>query len=160
MNWIERIMETLFPTNIYCMCCGSIIDATRRYAICDHCIEKMNWLTERTCAKCGKILEDGYRHDWCHDCRNREHFFDRGYTCTQYGLYERAPVMDMKYRDKSWICRKIGTMLTDRIALEHLNAELVLPVPVHAGRREERGYNQAELIAKPVAAYLDVPLET
>ena len=36
-------------------------------------------------------------------------------------------------------------------------ADFVVPVPLHPQRRRERGYNQAELIAKPLATLLRLP---
>lgn len=35
---------------------------------------------------------------------------------------------------------------------------MVVPVPLHRERRRERGYNQAELIARPLADRLKLPL--
>ncbi|MEA4921880.1 MAG: ComF family protein [Eubacteriaceae bacterium] len=154
----SKAMEAVFPTNIYCVCCGSVIDSSRKYGICDNCIDKFHWVNMKTCEKCGKILETGYSHPLCSDCRMRDHSFDRGFTCAQYGLYERAVIMDMKYRDKSYICRKLGNIMAERISLEDISLDLVIPVPVHEKRLEERGYNQAELIGRPVAKRLALDL--
>ena len=38
--------------------------------------------------------------------------------------------------------------------------DAVVPVPLHWTRRWKRGYNQAEIIAREVAAALDAPLRT
>lgn len=157
---IGKVFEGLFPTNIYCVCCGSIIDGSRKYALCDNCIEKLNWLEEKTCEKCGKILNKESHKNICNDCGETAHYFDKGYTCTQYGLYERAMIMDFKYRDKSWIGRKIGEIMAERISLENIDVDMVIPVPVHKSRMEERGYNQAEILARVVAKGLGKPMET
>jgi len=37
---------------------------------------------------------------------------------------------------------------------ECLNADVIVPVPLHPARLRERGYNQAELIARPLAKRL------
>lgn len=36
--------------------------------------------------------------------------------------------------------------------------DVVVPVPLHAGRLAERGYNQAALLARPVARVIGAPL--
>ena len=41
-----------------------------------------------------------------------------------------------------------------------LRIDLVVPVPLHPDRRRERGYNQAELIARPLARRLSLKLES
>ncbi|MGI6721620.1 MAG: ComF family protein [Anaerovoracaceae bacterium] len=158
MKLLEKAMEAVFPTSIYCICCGAVIDQSRTYALCDNCADKLSWVEGHTCAKCGKILDADNDRSLCHDCSSREHFFDKGYTCAQYGLYERALMMDLKYRDKSYLARKIGAVMADRIAMEDIDVDAVVPVPVHRKRLDERGYNQAELIAAPVAERLGKPL--
>jgi ComF family protein len=44
--------------------------------------------------------------------------------------------------------------------LASLHTDLVVPVPLHPGRLIERGYNQAALLARPLAAWLGVPCAT
>jgi len=160
MRWLFRLTEALFPTDIYCLCCGSVIDGSRAYALCDHCIGKVTWARGKTCAKCGKILAEDSPRTICHDCASRTHAFRKGYTCAQYNLYERAMMMDLKYRDRSYIGGKLGQAMADRMDYEAqrtgkaLVYDLVIPVPLHRQRMAQRGYNQAELLAAPVARRL------
>jgi ComF family protein len=39
-------------------------------------------------------------------------------------------------------------------------ADVVVPVPLHRQRERERGYNQAALIAKPLAKFLGLPYKS
>ncbi len=43
---------------------------------------------------------------------------------------------------------------------EMFAADVIVPVPVHASRLRERGYNQAELIARPLARRLGIPFRS
>lgn len=147
----DRFLEAVYPSGIYCISCGSIIDSSRDYALCDSCIKHFHWPGLKTCGKCGKILADGYRHDLCWDCRSYDHDFDRGFTCVQYGLLERGVLMDYKYRGKSYIGRKLGDILYDRMALEDVEYDLIVPVPSSPERQKKRGYNQAQVMAKVLA---------
>lgn len=148
---IEQGLEALYPSNIYCISCGSVIDKTRDYALCDACMEAFHWLGQKTCGKCGKLLPGDYRHELCYDCRTFGHDFDRGFTCVQYGLYERGVLMDYKYRGKSYIGRKLGDILYDRMALEDVDFDLVVPVPMYRKKQDRRGYNQAAVMARRFA---------
>lgn len=160
---LDEISETIFPSNIYCIVCGSLIDRSRPYALCDECMRKMHWITGRTCTVCGKALQDTYRGahgsnggNLCYDCMEREHFFKRGWSCMTYGLHEREVMMDIKYNRKGYIARKMGDVMFDR--MESLIAEaakkeivpfdVVVPVPVSKKRLIKRGYNQSELMAR------------
>ena len=159
MEILEKFWEFIFPSNIYCICCNSIIDRTRPYALCDRCIQKFHWTGKKTCQKCGKILEEGYVHDWCIDCRTMDHLFIKGFTCTRYGLYERVLMMDYKYHDKAWIGRKVGDILADRMQGEAFLPDLVVPVPIHKDREAKRGYNQVELMARQYARLAELTLD-
>lgn len=157
MGLLEKGLEALYPSSIYCISCGSIIDATRKYALCDACIEKIHWLGQKTCRKCGKILSEDYRGELCYDCRQFGHDFDRSYTCVQYGLLERGILMDCKYRGKSYIGRKLGDILYDRISLAEEQFDLVVPVPMHRKKQGKRGYNQACVMAAQLARHMNLP---
>lgn len=150
----NKILDLIYPSNIYCICCGSAIDKTRDYALCDKCIENFYWINNKICQKCGKILEEDYWRDLCEDCISNPHDFDKGFTCTRYGLYERVLMMDYKYSDKSYIGNKLGDILYDRIVIEELDFDVIISIPIHKKRMEKRGYNQAEIMARALSRRL------
>lgn len=159
---LEELTEAIFPSNIYCIVCGSLIDRSRTYSLCDECVRQLHWITGRTCSICGKALPDTYSgrdidgRPVCYDCKLQSHYFTRGWSCLTYGLHEREIMMDIKYNSKGYIARKMGDVMFDR--MEHLieatRAEglqpfdIVLPVPVSHRRLVKRGYNQSELMAR------------
>ena len=148
----DKILDVIFPSGIYCISCGSMIDSSRDYALCDSCMMAFHWVGEKTCTRCGKILQDDYRHELCYDCRELPRSFDRGFTCVQYGLLERGVLMDFKYRGKAYIGRKLGDILHDRMAIEETDYDLIVPVPMYSKNQNKRGYNQAEVMASRLAS--------
>lgn len=144
---MEKCMDMLFPPATYCLCCGSIIDSTRKYCLCDKCIRRFMWAGQDLCDVCGRILPANSVRKTCPDCRENVHSFDRGYTCASYGLYERMLMMDLKYKGKAYIGRVIGEIMADRMDGESLAYDVIIPVPVHKKRLAERGYDQAEIVA-------------
>ena len=159
---LEEVTEAIFPSNIYCIVCGSLIDRSRTYSLCDECVTQMHWITGRTCSICGKALPDTYLgrdpdgRPVCYDCQMRAHDFTRGWSCLTYGLHEREVMMDIKYNGKGYIARKMGDVMFDRMetlieaALSEgmLPFDVVIPVPVSKKRLVKRGYNQSELMAR------------
>lgn len=154
------VSETVFPSNIYCACCGKLIDATRPYALCDECSDNMHWNIGRTCDKCGKALPQAYLGARCYDCMDNQHSFRRGYSCMTYGLYERELILDYKYNGKSYLGDKFGDILYDRIRYEEPEIDIIIPVPVYRDREKKRGYNQTELMAVRLAQLWDKPVAT
>ncbi|MDD2217364.1 MAG: ComF family protein [Eubacteriales bacterium] len=157
MNILTEIIEALFPSNIYCIGCGAIIDRSRPYALCDMCISEYRFVLGRTCSKCGKLLAKNNIHDLCHDCSGKHRAFYKGYCCLVYGSKEKAPILALKYGDKPYIGKKLGELLYDRLIPEQLEIECVVPVPLSRKRKAKRGYNQAEIIAKEVARRMKLP---
>lgn len=62
--------------------------------------------------------------------------------------------------------KPLGAWFGERLAgmaaadCEMFAADVVVPVPLHPFRLRERGYNQAELIARPLAKRLGLPLRS
>lgn len=155
----ESLAEAIFPPSIYCIACGSIIDNSRHYSLCDSCIEKVQWIEGALCEKCGKVLGDRYRHNLCYDCRRAEHSFDRGFTCARYSLYERSLMMDYKYRNRAYIGRQLGDILYDRMKEEDISVDFIAAVPIHSSRKRIRGYNQAEIMAVQLSRRWGIPVK-
>lgn len=146
--------DLICPPDLYCICCGKIIDGSRTYRLCNECMDSVKWAGERVCSKCGKRLSDLDPGTVCFSCREHPHIFDRGYTCAEYGTHERAIVFSLKYGGRSDIAPVIGGIMADRMLALYSADELVcmydivLPVPLHHRRKLARGYNQAALIAE------------
>lgn len=63
----------------------------------------------------------------------------------------------LKYRNK----KEIGVLLGKMFALENerIQADIILPVPLHRKREKERGYNQSKLFSEGISEIWEVPLE-
>ena len=166
---MRTLDEAVFPSGIYCISCGALIDASRPYSLCDDCVRKIHWITGEpredgspgTCAKCGKALNEEYHGGsagpagrLCYDCMERNHYFTRGYSCMTYGLMEREIMMDFKYHEKSYLGRHLGDILFDRMRPEidtGLQIDVIIPVPLSRDRMRKRGYNQTLMMARRMA---------
>ena len=148
---LTEVDEAVFPSSIYCVCCGALIDRTRTYSLCDTCMDRFHWITGRTCEKCGKAMPETSRGRLCYDCMQQEHFFRKGFSCLTYGLYERQLMMDLKYAGKGYLARIFGDVMYERMEWEELDPDLIVPVPVSEGRLQKRGYNQSLIMARRLA---------
>ena len=72
-----------------------------------------------------------------------------------YKAEARQLVRMLKYHAAASLSQPLGEALCLRLIHEHAlyrRIDLVIPVPLHPSRQEERGYNQAELLAKVLCA--------
>lgn len=150
-------MDLIYPPSTYCILCDSYIDKTRKYNMCDSCIDKIQWIDGETCHICGRpLVEEGVYI--CGDCIDNERYFDKGFTCAAYGLYERKLIADFKKSGKLYLARTLGEILYDRIVIEDLDIDGIIPVPIHKERMKERGFNQTELMGQYLAQKMKKPL--
>lgn len=63
----------------------------------------------------------------------------------------------LKYRGARVLATLLGRLLATRVAAAGLAPSIVVHVPTSAQRRRQRGYDQAELLAREVAAGLGLP---
>ncbi len=75
-----------------------------------------------------------------------------------YGGALATAVRRLKYDGRPDLARPLGRLLAAACREAGLEADLVVPVPLHPARLASRGYDQAALIAREVARGLDAPL--
>lgn len=78
----------------------------------------------------------------------------------QFGGALATALRRFKYENRPDLSAPLGQLLRRTAREAGFCADAVLPVPLHARRLSERGYNQAALLARPVAKELSAPLHT
>ncbi|BAS28802.1 competence protein ComF [Limnochorda pilosa] len=96
----------------------------------------------------------------CPRCRRDPPAFARARAVGLYSGWLRAAVHRLKYRGEAELSLPLGALmgLLAREELLFATTSAVVPVPLHPGRLQERGYNQSELLAAGVARLLARPL--
>jgi ComF family protein len=77
--------------------------------------------------------------------------------CAPFAGPVRAALHDLKYRGERRLAEPLGDAVARRWARVGSGAEVVVPVPVHADRERQRGYDQAGIIAAHAARRLGLP---
>lgn len=70
----------------------------------------------------------------------------------------RHALHELKYRGKRRVARPLGALLAEHLHAHPLAFDALAPIPLHHKRLAERGFNQAELLAREVATICNVPL--
>ena len=150
------LFAVLFPSD--CRICGTPLITISRLPVCPECLDTMRPIEGGVCATCGERLFSPYAlvrtagESRCGLCRRIEPVFARAVA---YGSYEgglRELIHLLKYGGVRPAANVLGRMLAEAIATfgSDLQASsvAVLPVPLHPAKRRQRGFNQAELIAR------------
>jgi ComF family protein len=150
------LFSAFFPSD--CRLCGLPLLNISRLPVCPECLERIQPIQGKVCSICGERVlsayfecdEDGLRR--CPVCRRIDHPFHRAIA---YGSYDdglRELIHLLKYNGVRPAAGALGRMLGETLTAmaPSLDQPLVLlvPVPLHRGKRRQRGFNQAELIAQ------------
>jgi ComF family protein len=66
----------------------------------------------------------------------------------------------IKYNSNEYLAEYMGKLMGERLKESYQNIDLVVPVPLHKRRIEERGYNQSERIGRGFVEVLGTELST
>jgi len=126
--------------------------------ICVGCRAELPW-NDVACPRCAEPQAKAPA-SLCSGCQTQVPPFERAIAAFHYrGAVARA-VQNLKYNADFLAARWLGDALTDRVQARAATLpQLLIPVPLHAQRLRERGFNQAQELAKIVARRLPLRLE-
>lgn len=162
---VDALAAVLFPAP--CRICGTTLLNASRIPICDSCLASFRPIQQPMCECCGRPFPPAVAaaeatagiaaaRPLCRLCRDGYYAFDRARS---YGVYNDAlhhAILLLKYEEVTRLGDWFATRLAEIVAREGdaFRADVVVPVPLHPDRQRERSYNQAELIARPLARRL------
>jgi ComF family protein len=77
--------------------------------------------------------------------------------CAPFGGLVRRALHQLKYGGETRLAVPLGEAIARRWVRVAAGGDVLVPVPVHADRARQRGYDQAELIARTAAKVLGLP---
>jgi competence protein ComFC len=136
-----------------------------RIPICDSCFTSIEPISQPVCKCCGRPFQLASQvqlsPELCRLCRSNFYAFERARSFAYYNDALIGAILLLKYERVTglgdWFAERLASLV--RTTGTDLPFDLVVPVPLHPDRRRERGYNQAELIARPLARLLHLKLE-
>jgi ComF family protein len=165
-NWIrgfaDAALSVILPSP--CRLCESILLTAERLPVCPACREKMRPIEPPLCWCCGRPFASGLTAEsarpLCRLCRNEVYAFDHARSFAAYDDVVVRAIILLKYHAVRPLGRWFAERMVEQVRQEPeiFQADVLVPVPLHLARRRERGYNQAELIARPLARMLGLPL--
>lgn len=126
------------------------------------------------CLDCGKKIDENYL---CARCQNKIMFLGIGLCsyCYQDKIYHfnqaisitayKEPMVKLihlfKYKNCDYLADFFAKLMIEhllKIKVNFSGYDAMLSVPMHRDKLKKRGYNQAELLAKPLSNYFKIPL--
>jgi len=151
----DSFFATLFPSD--CRLCNAPLEQLSRLPVCGACLDDLSPITGPTCARCGERVQSPHAAGaegvvLCGLCRRIKPPFR---VARAWGTYDgnlRGLIHLLKYEQVRPAAQVLGRILAEVVqglAPEFgARAPLVVPVPLHVVRQRQRGFNQAEVIAR------------
>lgn len=161
-RFYDALLTVAYPQ--VCGVCGGSVEERRLGVACVACWSATRIFngTETICWKCGALLlpesisTDRTTEIKCHRCDS-----DAFTAVRALGLYEKAlreSVLSLKRKPHlSGVVRDLLVTAAQREPLDQ--ATRIIAVPLHEKRTNERGFNQASVIAEALARSLKLPLD-
>ena len=150
------ILDFIFPKR--CVVCDAVLPLGKE-DLCQSCQKNIQYISGAVCYKCGKPVKE--TEEYCYDCKRKKHLFRQGVALFSYE-YIRSSLYRYKYGERREYAAVYGKYMAARFYKEKIRwkPDALIPVPLHKKRRKQRGYNQAELIAKELGKWWEVPVIT
>lgn len=149
------LIDCLLPNP--CLGCGARAARGDGLGLCLPCQGRLRPGHGPRCPSCGLAIPTS-ASTACRRCRSHPPAFER----LLYGWLFEEPlarvVWALKYRRLDYLAAPWAARLFERVAPGFQSPDAVVAVPLHWRRRLARGFNQASLLAAPIAARLGLPL--
>jgi len=146
-RFVWDALDWLYPPT-----CGGCNQPGVRW--CDNCAEATPEIAPPFCLICGDTYQSNHL---CQRCREARPHFDRLRSHTIYQGPIRDAVHRLKYRRDMSIGEILSRPMIASLEKQNWSVDIVASVPLGLVRFKERGYNQATLLARPIALWLRLP---
>ena len=128
--------------------------------VCRSCREKIPWIREPVCKKCGRAIEDETA-ELCTSCERNRRPFTEGRGAVSYCREMRESVLRMKFHNhREYLDFYAAVMAcTGEAYLKRIRPDAIIPVPMNIRKRRERGFDQCRMLAQKLSARTGIPVE-
>ena len=141
-------LDLLFPKR--CVGCGR-----EGSYICPNCLRTSKRFFPPLCPLCGKPQINGVL---CQDCVNWNARVDGIRSPFHFEGVIREAIHQLKYKQLSSISIQLSHLLHEYLITYPLPADVLVAVPLHPKKLQERGFNQSALLARELGKLSGLPL--
>jgi competence protein ComFC len=153
----------LFPVTCTCLFCDTPLAAHRFTNIwqrlCIACTAQLHRIDGAICQVCGRVSNQE-KTNVCGDCsavQQVKWVYNR--SVFAYTAFVKQLVWRYKYKGLQRLAKPLGLLMAETVDHYWRKQKFVLSyVPLHRDRLQERGFNQAALLAQMIGKHLRLPV--
>lgn len=142
---LKKILNVVFPIGFSCMNCGCEIFADDKY-LCEDCKKLLPYLKGDLCLHCSEPITGSGKY--CLYCKGKKFECAKIISPFEYDGIAKKLIVGLKYENKKFYAECLSTFMASSFLKELLPCDIVTCVPLCDKRLKERGYNQADILAK------------
>ena len=151
--------EDLFLSSHTCISCDIEIPDGSSYQLCDKCYNQLNKISSHVCEICGDKLDDGNLNiKICDSCKDKNYEFNSNHSFCYYDDISSNLIKKFKYSGKRYYARYLAKLMSKNKEIFD-DVDIITFVPISKKGRAERGFNQAEELAKEISNLTKIPVE-
>ena len=153
-NWLNSIQDTIFPPT--CIFCGN--QGFNSQDICPACFDELPKNTT-CCYRCATPFQTSFDlPQLCGKCLKTPPAFDKTTAPFHYQHTIRYLITQLKFNHQYKNARLLGYLLAQHLQTTDKMPELIIPIPLHQQRFQQRSFNQSLEIAQTVSKHLHIPI--
>jgi ComF family protein len=145
LNRCTHVVQAIVPA--HCVLCGASTSAAR---VCDGCAATLPRIPVERCERCASPLPAG---STCGQCLERSPHYDAVSAAYAYDFPVDALIQAYKYGGDLTLAPLLAKALADTLSDP---AQTIIPMPLSPQRQRERGFNQAQELARHLGRRLGV----
>lgn len=154
-GWLRKANFWIYPP--YCLLCSRPSRSGRE--LCDDCAHDLPW-NRHACPRCALPMPTESGERICGQCLKSPPAWDSAQSPLVYDWPLNQLLQRFKFHNDLATGRLLGELLADfLVSATDPKPDLLLPVPLHAARLRERGFNQAVELARPVSRRMRIVIE-
>ncbi len=147
-RWRGQLLDLLFP--VRCVNCRRVGES-----FCPSCRSQIQYVASPVCARCSHPLR--FPGEPCPQARMHSRYLDQMHAVGYHEGALREAIHALKYSRRTELAVPLGGLLQQHIPQTSWKIDVITAVPLHPDRRRQRGYNQAELLARELAGRVGLP---
>lgn len=144
---LQQLFDLLYPPP----CAGC---QRNGYVLCPTCLSQIHPLSSSFCQRCSSPLAAS---GICPTCQYSPLKVSGLRAVSTYQEPLRSCIHALKYNGNTRLAEPLGTLLAQTYHTLGMQADAIVPVPLHSQRHKRRGYNHAALLATVCAAQTGIP---
>lgn len=147
-SWLSVLWDFVYPP--LCLGCGEFYDG--EHNVCERCIRTIHRFEDPLCLNCLSVLVGEPRCPICADL-----------SLPLFALGDYAPplreiILQFKFKGITTPAQLMAELLWRQFGdrLDKFKPVVLVPIPLHPSRENQRGYNQAALLADQLAELMKV----